>query len=191
VATPHPSRFTPRITLYPLYRRLGGSPEPFWMGAENLALTEIRSPDRPARSESLYRLSYPGPMQGWVLSYNSPRKAAHSGGKKHMFWLSSKRDWERGCAAKSGLKKKNDDRNAWVDNTIRLKAERLLAWQNFRCSPQPLQIIPYIWSEFLTQFFLSHQSVLFDIWNSAIKQTKKRKKIKDLATNKIENPVKS
>ena len=29
--------------------------------AENLAPTGIRSPDRPARSESLYRLSYPGP----------------------------------------------------------------------------------------------------------------------------------
>ena len=31
------------------------------MGAENLAPTEIRSPDCPARSESLYRLSYRGP----------------------------------------------------------------------------------------------------------------------------------
>ena len=31
------------------------------MGAENLAANETRSPDRPARSESLYRLSYPGP----------------------------------------------------------------------------------------------------------------------------------
>jgi len=29
------------------------------MGAENLAPSRIRSPDRPARSESLYRLSYP------------------------------------------------------------------------------------------------------------------------------------
>jgi hypothetical protein len=28
-------------------------------GAENLAPTGIRSPDRPARSQSLYRLSYP------------------------------------------------------------------------------------------------------------------------------------
>ena len=28
---------------------------------ENLATTSIRSPDRPARSQSLYRLSYPGP----------------------------------------------------------------------------------------------------------------------------------
>jgi hypothetical protein len=30
-------------------------------GAENLAPTGLRSPDRPARRESLYRLRYPGP----------------------------------------------------------------------------------------------------------------------------------
>ena len=36
----------------PLYTGLGGT------GAENLALTEIRSADRPAHSESLYRLRY-------------------------------------------------------------------------------------------------------------------------------------
>jgi hypothetical protein len=29
---------------------------------ENLTPTGIRSPDRPARSESLYRLRYPGPL---------------------------------------------------------------------------------------------------------------------------------
>jgi len=33
--------------------------EPVWTGEENLTRTGIRSPDRPARSESLYRLSYP------------------------------------------------------------------------------------------------------------------------------------
>ena len=33
-----------------------------WTGAENLAPTGIRSPDPPAHSESLYRLSYPGPL---------------------------------------------------------------------------------------------------------------------------------
>jgi hypothetical protein len=36
-------------------------PGPLWTGAENLAPTGIRSPDRPLRSESLYRLSDPGP----------------------------------------------------------------------------------------------------------------------------------
>jgi hypothetical protein len=46
-------------TRYPLCRRLGG-PGTVWTGAENFALSEIRSPNRPARSESLYRLSYIG-----------------------------------------------------------------------------------------------------------------------------------
>ena len=38
----------------------GWGPGPVWTGAENLAPTETRSPDRPAHSESLYLLSYPG-----------------------------------------------------------------------------------------------------------------------------------
>jgi hypothetical protein len=36
-----------------------GHQGPVWTGAENLASTGIRFPDRPARSDSLYRLSYP------------------------------------------------------------------------------------------------------------------------------------
>jgi hypothetical protein len=49
---------------------IGGwwAPGPVWTGAENLASTGIRSPDRPARSESLYRLRYPGPRN----MYSSP-----------------------------------------------------------------------------------------------------------------------
>ena len=34
------------------------APEPVWTGAENRASTGFQSPDRPARSESLYRLHY-------------------------------------------------------------------------------------------------------------------------------------
>ena len=37
-------------------------PGPIWTGAENLALTGIRCPVRPARSESPYLLRYPGPL---------------------------------------------------------------------------------------------------------------------------------
>ena len=48
----------PRKTRYPLHRRLGGPLGPVWTDAENLAATGIRSPDRSARSQSLYRLSY-------------------------------------------------------------------------------------------------------------------------------------
>ena len=42
---------------------IGGwvGPRAVWTGAENLATTEIRSPYRPVRNESLYRLSYRGP----------------------------------------------------------------------------------------------------------------------------------
>jgi hypothetical protein len=37
----------------PVLWEAGWALEPVWTGAENLALTGIRSPDRPARSESL------------------------------------------------------------------------------------------------------------------------------------------
>ena len=46
-----------------LCRRLGGPPGPVWTDKENLSPTGIRSPDRPALSESIYRLSYRGP---WI-----------------------------------------------------------------------------------------------------------------------------
>jgi hypothetical protein len=55
-----PAALPPGMTRYPLYRR-GWAPGTVWTGAENLAPTGIRSPDRPARSESLYLLWYPGP----------------------------------------------------------------------------------------------------------------------------------
>jgi hypothetical protein len=52
-----PGRFTPPgKTRYPLYRWLGG---PVWTGGKISPPTGIRSPDRPARSQSLYRPRYP------------------------------------------------------------------------------------------------------------------------------------
>jgi hypothetical protein len=45
----------------PINYEAGRAPGPVWMGAENLTCTRIRSPDRPSRSRSLYRLSYRGP----------------------------------------------------------------------------------------------------------------------------------
>jgi hypothetical protein len=44
----------------PIVKKAGWAPGPAWTGAENLASTGIRSPDCLARSESLYRLMYPG-----------------------------------------------------------------------------------------------------------------------------------
>ena len=52
--------FTPRKDPVPIVQEAGWAPGPVWTGAENLAPTGIQSPDRPARSQSLYRLRYPG-----------------------------------------------------------------------------------------------------------------------------------
>jgi hypothetical protein len=50
----------------PTVQEDGWAPGSVWAGAENLAPTGIRSPGRPARSESLYRLSYRGPTVHFV-----------------------------------------------------------------------------------------------------------------------------
>ena len=42
----------------PIAQEAEWAPGPVWTGAENLAPIGIRPPDRPARSQSLYRLSY-------------------------------------------------------------------------------------------------------------------------------------
>jgi hypothetical protein len=47
-------------TRYPS-QEAGWTPGPVWTGVENLAPTRIRSSDRPVRSESPHRQSYPGP----------------------------------------------------------------------------------------------------------------------------------
>ena len=56
-----PATIPPVKARYPLYRMLGGPQGRSGQVQKNFALTGIRSPDRPARSESLYRLSYRGP----------------------------------------------------------------------------------------------------------------------------------
>jgi hypothetical protein len=51
--------FTARRDPVPIVQEAGWAPGPVRTGAENLAPTGIWFPDRPARSQSLYRLSYP------------------------------------------------------------------------------------------------------------------------------------
>ena len=66
LSTPRPGRLTPGKEPLPIIQDAGWAPGLVWTGAENLALTGVRSPDRPARSESLYRLNYPGSPSKWV-----------------------------------------------------------------------------------------------------------------------------
>jgi hypothetical protein len=51
--------FTSGKDPVPIVQEAGWAPGLLWTGAENLAPTRIRSPDRRARSQMLYRLSYP------------------------------------------------------------------------------------------------------------------------------------
>ena len=50
--------FTPGKDTEPIVQEAEWAPVPVWTGTENLASTGILSPDRPARSQSLYRLRY-------------------------------------------------------------------------------------------------------------------------------------
>jgi len=68
--TPRPL-FTPGKEWVPILQEAGWAPGPVWTDAENLVTIRIRSPDRPARSQSLYRLSYPAPLAMMCISQNS------------------------------------------------------------------------------------------------------------------------
>ena len=52
-------QLTPWKEPVPIVEESGWASGPVWTGAENLDPTGIRSPDRPARRQSLYGLSYP------------------------------------------------------------------------------------------------------------------------------------
>ena len=54
---PFSGRSTPEKDRVPIVQEVGWAPGPIWTGAENLSPTGIRSPDRPGRSESQYRLN--------------------------------------------------------------------------------------------------------------------------------------
>jgi len=54
----------------PITQEAGWAPGQVWIGAENLAPTRIRSPDHPARSQSLYLLSYPAHIYIYIYIYN-------------------------------------------------------------------------------------------------------------------------
>jgi hypothetical protein len=65
--TPRPGRFTPRKeTRYPLCRSMGG-PKSRLDGCGKFRFYRIRSRNRPARSESLYRLRYTSPCQTSII----------------------------------------------------------------------------------------------------------------------------
>ena len=66
----HAPAASPRKDPVLLVQEAGWAPGLVWTGAENLAPTVIWFPDRPTRSEWLYRLSYRGPITTVILMLN-------------------------------------------------------------------------------------------------------------------------
>ena len=60
-------RFSPGNVPVPIVQEAGWASGPVWTGVENFDAIGFRTPDRTARSESLYRLSY---LYGCNLQYN-------------------------------------------------------------------------------------------------------------------------
>ena len=60
--TPRSGRFNPGNDPVPTAQEDEWALRPVWTGAESLARTWLRSLYLPARTEALYRLSYPGPQ---------------------------------------------------------------------------------------------------------------------------------
>jgi len=70
-----PPTLPPGKTRYPLYKRLGRPQSRSGQVRKLSPPTGIRSPDRPARSKSLYWLSYPG---SWHLVSVNNTAAEHT-----------------------------------------------------------------------------------------------------------------
>jgi hypothetical protein len=60
-ATPQPL-YPRKRDLVPMVHGTWWAPGPVWTDVENFDPTGTRSPDRPTRSKSIYRLRYPGPV---------------------------------------------------------------------------------------------------------------------------------
>ena len=71
--TPRPL-FTPKKDPVPIVQEAGWDPGPVWTGAESLVPTGIRSPDSPARNQSLYRLRYPAQLSWPCVCHNDVRR---------------------------------------------------------------------------------------------------------------------
>jgi hypothetical protein len=87
VSAPHPGRFLPRER--PGTHCTGGWVDPrAGLGRCGKSRpTGIRSPDRPARSQSLYRLSYPAHVTDWT-KYNTGQFSSEKFYESYMFHTS-------------------------------------------------------------------------------------------------------
>jgi hypothetical protein len=103
--TPRPLCPRGKRPRYPLDRRLGGPQNRYGERGEEKILdptgTQLRPLHRPARSQSLYRLSYPGSSKEFsIYEYNNINPKRN--GKKHLVWfleclLGTATSWNSDC----------------------------------------------------------------------------------------------
>ena len=78
-----PTALYPGKDPVPIVQEAGWAPGPVWTGAENLAATEIRSPDRPAGSE--YRKLFKEELLATYFPDDQTKKDAIAGAcNQHM-----------------------------------------------------------------------------------------------------------
>ena len=70
-STPRPGRLTPGKDPVPIVYELGGPHDRSGRVRNRPPPTGIRSHELPARSESIYRLSYPGPIYIYIYITNN------------------------------------------------------------------------------------------------------------------------
>ena len=70
--TPRP-HFIPRKDPVPIVQKAGWAQGPVWTGGKSRPHRDS-IPDRPARSQSLYRLSYPAHRWIWVVKLNTGKE---------------------------------------------------------------------------------------------------------------------
>ena len=88
----------PMVGLGGPHGRSGWAPWSVWLGAEILAPTGIRSPDFPARSQSPYRLRYPGPCKPLIPSLIQIHLVIWDNTQYKMVWETAVAQWLRCCS---------------------------------------------------------------------------------------------
>jgi hypothetical protein len=129
------------LPLGPIIQEAGWAPGPVWKFAKNI-------PDRPARSQSLYRLSYPDHnKRSYIQIFSVETRWKNKTERPNLRWLDSN---EYGVKSRdvTGCRKKAEDRSA-RDTIVKEGQFRLqeqytndeVIWQNIRYPLCPIHPI--------------------------------------------------
>ena len=129
-ASPPRPLFTPGKDPVPIVQEAGWAPGPVRTVAENLAPTAIRSPDRPVRSQSLYRLSYrPVREDSWECTKKMTTKDGQGKWKEWNKWWICRQNEGKGSLS-------------FTDTMIGREMKALSkSWQNFSVT----QFVWHVW----------------------------------------------